>query len=204
MSRSFIDILTQTNNPISFLDHSSSKIISNMKIYIPAKVSSKSSSDDIAKSINDGEGILLLTDLPKAPFNEIQAALDGLNGRPDLVSRLNNAYKANLVYKDSFAAGKGGNSVDMKRVLDLSPERLEEISKNDPDLDLLKAGSLKNTLDYWEHLTKDVAPKIGLAVAQAIGSDDVLKDASYNYRMVDYYPRNSNDIESGPSLWRPS
>jgi hypothetical protein len=159
-----------------------------MKIYAPAKVSATSSCEDIAKSINNGTGVLLLTDLPKAPFAEIQAALDGLHARSDLVTRLNNAYQPNLVYKDSFASGNGGNSVDMKRVLDLSPERLSEISRNDPDLDLLKAGSLKDSLDYWEHLTNNVAPNISLAVAEAIGSDDVIKDASYNYRMVDYYP----------------
>jgi hypothetical protein len=70
-----------------------------MKIYTPAKISANSSSKDIAKSINNGNGILLLTDLPKAPFTEIQAALDGFHARPDLVTRLNEAYKANLVYK---------------------------------------------------------------------------------------------------------
>ena len=167
-----------------------------MKIYNPSKISVHFSSKDIAKAINDGKGIVLLTDLPKAPFIEIQDALDGLNARPDLVTRLNNAYKSNLVYKDSFASGKGGSCVDMKRVLDLSPERLSDISRNDPDLDLLKTGSLKDVLDYWELLTQTVAPKVGQAVAEAIGSEDVVKDASYNYRMIDYYPRNFKDIES--------
>ena len=47
-----------------------------------------------------------------------------------------------------------------------------------------------------ELLTQKVAPKVGQAVANAIGSEDVVKDASYNYRMIDYYPRNLNDIES--------
>lgn len=120
----------------------------NMKIYNPNKISANVSSGEIAKAINDGNGLVLLTDLPEAPFVEIQAALDGLNTRPDLVTRLNDAYKSNLVYKDSFASGNGGSCVDMKRVLDLSPERLREISRNDPDLDLLKTGSLKDVLAY--------------------------------------------------------
>eukprot|EP00956_Cyclotella_meneghiniana_P045862 scaffold388056_cov73-Cyclotella_meneghiniana.AAC.1 len=167
-----------------------------MKIYTPSKVSVNASPEDMAAAINSGNGILILSDLPKAPFTEFQSTLRGLSTRPDLVSRLNNAYKSNLVYKDSFANNNGGACVDMKRVLDLSPERLDEISRNEPNFDLLKTGSLKNTLDYWMSLTKDFAPKIGCAVAYAIGSDDVLKDASFNYRMVDYYPRDVNDINS--------
>jgi isopenicillin N synthase-like dioxygenase len=83
----------------------------------------------------------------------------------------------------------------MKCVLDLSPERLGKISRNDPDLDLLKVGSFKDSLDYSDHLTEKVAPKIGLAIAEAIGNNEVVKDASYNYRMVDYYPRETNYIE---------
>jgi len=165
-----------------------------MKLYYPASISFDSSSEDLSAAINDSKGIILLTNLPKAPFSEIQTAFDGLHARPDLVTRLNNAYMSNLVYKDSFSMGNGGASVDMKRVLDLSPERLGEITRNDPNLDLLKEGSLKETIEYWEHLKMNVAPKVGRAVADAIGSEDLLKDSAYNYRMVDYYPR-TDDVE---------
>jgi hypothetical protein len=172
-----------------------------MKICNPTRISASASPEALASAIEGSNGVLLITDLPKAPFAEIRSAFDGLASRQDLISRLNEAYKSNLVYKDSFADGKGGPTVDAKRVLDLSPERLEEITKNDPELDLLKVGSLKDTLDYWEHLRSEVAPKITRAVSDAIGSEDVAKDAAFNYRMVDYYSRDSSgnqDIAVAP------
>ena len=101
-----------------------------------------------------------------------------------LVAHLNRAYTKNLVHKDSFANGNGGPNVDMKRVLDLSPEQIEEMKKNDPDLALFHEGTLKTTLDYWADLKAGIAPKVVCAVYEAIGSDVVVKDAVLNYRMV--------------------
>ena len=40
----------------------------------------------------------------------------------------------------------------MKRVLDLSPERIEAIRMNDPDLAVLEEGALAKSLAYWEEL----------------------------------------------------
>lgn len=88
------------------------------------------------------------------------------------------------MHKDSFANGNGGPNVDMKRVLDLSPEQIEEMKKNDPDLALFHEGTLKTTLDYWADLKAGIAPKVVCAVYEAIGSDVVVKDAVLNYRMV--------------------
>lgn len=166
-------------------------------IFEPRIISANLSASDLAKAIGGNgleanEGVLLLTDLPKAPISEIQTAFDGLATRPDLSARLNMAYSKNLVYKDSFAIGKGGPNVDMKRVLDLSPERLEAIRANDPDLAVLEQGSLAASLAYWEHLRTEFAPKIVRAVADAVGSEDVVNDAAFNYRMVDYYERNQD------------
>ena len=171
-----------------------------MAIYHPNAVSALISATELAKAIDaeSSKGILLLKDLPKAPFTEIQAALSGLTSRPDISARLNKAYSKNLVHKDSFANGKGGPNVDMKRVLDLSPERIEAIRKNDPDLAILEHGALAKTLAYWEDLRTGVAAKISRAVADAVGSEDVIADAAFNYRMVDYYERASyeDDIDS--------
>lgn len=114
-----------------------------------------------------------------------------MNVHRDITERLNKAYTKNLVYKDAFADGKGGPTVDMKRVLDLSPERLEEIHRNDPELSIHE-GALGKTLTYWENLRTDICPKIVSAVADAIGSPDVKADAAFNYRMVDYYERQTN------------
>lgn len=135
----------------------------------------------------------MLTDLPSAPFGEIQSAFEHLSSRNDLTDRLNNAYKKNLVFKDSFANGNGGPQVDMKSVLDLSPERLDEIAHNDPDL-ALHQGSLGETLAYWELLRTTVAPKLVDAVADAVGCPSVKVDAAINYRMVDYYERQTDMV----------
>uniref|UniRef100_A0A7S2XZJ5 Isopenicillin N synthase-like Fe(2+) 2OG dioxygenase domain-containing protein n=1 Tax=Fibrocapsa japonica TaxID=94617 RepID=A0A7S2XZJ5_9STRA len=160
-------------------------------MFYPRRISASLSAAELAQAINDpqGKGVLLLTDLPKAPIPEIQSALDGLSRSPDITARLNNAYKKNLVYKDSFAAGKGGPKVDMKRVLDLSPERLEQIKKNDPNLAVIQEGSLAETLSYWENVRTSIAPKIVRAVADAVGTEDIVSDSAFNYRMVDYYER---------------
>lgn len=170
-----------------------------MTIFYPNAVSAALAPSELAKSIEveSSKGILLLTDLPKAPFAEIQAALSGLSSRPDISARLNKAYTKNLVYKDSFAKGKGGAMVDMKRVLDLSPERIDAIRKNDPNLVVLEEGALANSLKFYEEL-KSVSTKIVRAVADVIGSEDVVADAAFNYRMLDYYEREKyeDNIES--------
>ncbi len=164
-----------------------------MAIFHPNAISAAIAPTELAKAIEaeSSKGILLLTDLPKAPFTEIQAALSGLTSRPDISTRLNKAYSKNLVHKDSFANGKGGPNVDMKRVLDLSPERIEAMRKNDPDLAVLEEGALGKSLAYWEDLRTGAATKIARAVADAVGSEDVVTDAAFNYRMVDYYERAS-------------
>ena len=171
-----------------------------MTIFHPRSISARLGATQLAKviDIESPDGILLLTDLPKPPISEIQSALSGLATRPDLSDRLNKAYPKNLVYKDSFAFGKGGPKVDMKRVLDLSPERIEAIRKNDPELAVLEEGALTKCLEYWDNLRTKVAPKIVHALADAVGSEDVVLDASFNYRMVDYYDRDCchNDMDS--------
>lgn len=78
----------------------------------------------------------------------------------------------------------------MKRVLDLSPERLAKIESVDPEVvKLARAGSLGDTLEFWETLTEDLVPQLVNAVVTATGSPDVSSDAATNYRMVDYYAR---------------
>jgi len=175
-------------------------------IISPRTLSANLPVSDIADIINkyEGQGVFILSDLPKAPISEIRNAFDALAKRPDLTKRLNNAYSNNLVYKDSFSNGNGGPNVDMKRVLDLSPDRLDQIQKNDPDLSILKEGHLGETMKYWDHLKTDIAPKIVRAVADAIGSEDVVNDAAFNYRMVDYYDRHEvNNLDDGDSMVAP-
>ena len=47
-------------------------------------------------------------------------------------------------------------------------------------------------LSFWDSCTSILAPKLLLALAKASGSDGVLDDVHFNYRMVDYYERAAN------------
>lgn len=162
-----------------------------MKLSLPT-VSIDAPIDELAERINASNGILLLEDLPKAPFSSIRGLL---HHSAKHAVRLNKAYPKNLVYKDSFASGNGGPTVDRKRVLDLSPERLAVIEQVEPLLVCRdNDGSLKESLDFWESLQDVSTQKVLPALAKAIGSDDVLKDAAFNYRMVDYYQHDDDSI----------
>ena len=139
----------------------------------------------IAKSISDAsDGILWLDGVPEAPFDKIAEVLQSLVQDRSVGKRLNDAYSKNLVFKDSFANGNGGPTIDRKRVLDLSPERLAIIQEAEPDL-ILSHPDLSAVLHFWEE-SKCSTHKILKALALAIGSDDVVQDAAFNYRMVDY------------------
>ena len=67
--------------------------------------------------------------------------MDLIHEHPDLMHRLNSAYTKNLVFKDSFGCGKGGENVDEKRVMDLSQQRLAAIQAYD---DKIITGKLRN------------------------------------------------------------
>eukprot|EP00951_Prasinocladus_malaysianus_P001739 scaffold12273_cov29-Prasinocladus_malaysianus.AAC.2 len=48
-------------------------------------------------------GVLHVTGLAPAPFDDIRCAMDKVAGNPSLAERANKAYTQNLVWKDSFA-----------------------------------------------------------------------------------------------------
>jgi hypothetical protein len=154
----------------------------NMKLSL-STISIHADIQELAECIERCNGLLILKDLPTAPFESV---LDLLQHASWFKERLNEAYPKNLVYKDSYAAGNGGPTVDRKRVLDLSPERLAEIAKSEPAL--VDAPLLQQPLKFFQTFQDLVAEKVLPALAKAIGSDDVLDDVAYNYRMVDYYP----------------
>ena len=100
-------------------------------VFVPIGVSFDSSVEDISAIIESTGpvGIFTVKDLPcDAPFDCIGKVFDTLQQSIGIGKILNAAYTRNLVYKDSFAAGNGGTDVDMKRVLDLSPERMAIIA----------------------------------------------------------------------------
>jgi isopenicillin N synthase-like dioxygenase len=115
--------------------------------------------------------------------------LTAIHESKDIGNRLNAAYTNNLVYKDSFGTGNGGNTVDMKRVLDLSPERIDAIKTADPTIGQEIGEELDTALDFWQNCAQHVTPKLIEALVSAIGSPDVATDAHCNYRCVDYYSR---------------
>ena len=153
------------------------------KVSLSAPVSKVAAAIESARN-----GVLVITDLPQAPIFSIKEVFDELKASKEIGDRLNKAYTKNLVYKDSFAAGQGGAHVDQKRVLDLSPERLEQIKQAEPTLASMTLDELTTTLAFWEDCASKVMPKILEATSLAIGCD-VGADAHCNFRMVDYYPR---------------
>jgi len=171
-----------------------------MKLYLPTVDIDSASVDGIASLITQAPlGALWVKNLPHAPFDKIEKILSHLasdNGR-HLGDRLNQAYTKNMVFKDAWAVGKGGPSVDRKRVLDLSPERLEAIAESDPQVLMVakQTTELSQVLNFWQE-TVDCTQKLLKAVAIGIGSDNVLDDVAFNFRMVDYYSHNDQETEA--------
>ena len=145
-------------------------------------VSISASTTEVADAIKNSNGLLFLTDVGLAPMRQIQDTMDQLAAAPHVGRALNEAYTKNKVYKDSFGSGQGGDTVDQKSVLDLSPERIEKIKEAAPDL-------AAEWLPFWEHLRENVSPAIIAALSEAVGSDVQPLSSHCNYRMVDYYER---------------
>lgn len=170
-----------------------------MKLQIPT-IDLHSDVGDIAAVISTARlGALWVKNLPQVPFEKIGKILSHLasNDGRQLGNRLNKAYTNNLVFKDAWALGKGGPSVDRKRVLDLSPERLAVIAETDLEvLDIAEKNTeLLQVLDFWQD-TADSSEKLLKALAVAIGSNDILDDVAFNFRMVDYFSHNDGELEA--------
>lgn len=76
---------------------------------------------------------------------------------------------------------------------------MESISAKEPSLIEAAGAPLTSALAFWDNLRTSVAPKLLHALAASSGSNDVLIDAHFNYRMVDYYsrPRDSTPPRCG-------
>ena len=104
--------------------------------------------------------------------------------RPDLGDRANAAYKNNLVYKNAYSAGNGGAGVDEKRVIDLSPARLDTIVSVDAGLGEEIGAPLLDSVRFFDRVRTEVAPKLLEAVSQVVGDPTLVKDNLTNYRFV--------------------
>jgi len=148
-----------------------------------------------AVSTNGKQGFIYLTDLPNCPLGDLKEAFDQIDQNPCLGERLNSAYTRNLIYKDSFKQGYGGENIDMKRVLDLSPSRLTEINKVDPNVVGEIGSSLNSTLAWYSDLSTLVKSKLLESVAIATSNPSLVNDDAHtNFRMLDYYERPLNSV----------
>ena len=106
--------------------------------------------------------------------------------RPELGDRANAAYKNNLVYKNAYSAGNGGAGVDEKRVIDLSPARLDTIVRVDAGLGEEIGAPLLDSVRFFDRVRTEVAPKLLEAVSQVAGDPTLVMDNMTNYRWEFY------------------
>ena len=78
-------------------------------MFSPRSVSINSSLAELANQFCQygKTGVIQLTGFPAAPLGMISKLFDLISSEPEISQRFNDAYKNRLVYKDSFAAGKG-------------------------------------------------------------------------------------------------
>ena len=91
-------------------------------------------------------------------------------GDPSFTERANAAYTKNLIWKDSFGQGRGGDAVDQKRVLDLSLQRIDAIVSCEPTLGQELGQPLETSLGFFDRLHREVVPTLQKAVAMAAGN----------------------------------
>lgn len=164
-----------------------------MKLSVP-HISIQASAAELAQCIETSDGLLILDDLPVAPFDDI---LTLLQDSSDVTTRLNQAVEV-PVYNDSNSEYKPGSRL---RSIDLSPAKLEAIDKVDPDL--IQAPALTKPMDFFTTFHDVVNQKLLPALALAIGTsaqEDLQEDVVYNYRMLDYYPNANEKHATAPRL----
>eukprot|EP00603_Paraphysomonas_imperforata_P008716 CAMPEP_0114431986 /NCGR_PEP_ID=MMETSP0103-20121206/10908_1 /TAXON_ID=37642 ORGANISM="Paraphysomonas imperforata, Strain PA2" /NCGR_SAMPLE_ID=MMETSP0103 /ASSEMBLY_ACC=CAM_ASM_000201 /LENGTH=334 /DNA_ID=CAMNT_0001601619 /DNA_START=29 /DNA_END=1033 /DNA_ORIENTATION=+ len=152
------------------------------------------------RTAGEGAGYLILTDLPQHPdFSAVQSLFQDFESNADYEKRANSAYSKNLVFKDSFSQGYGGPLVDQKRVLDLSPERLNVITVKDKMLLGDLGTSLQTCTSFFESTSKTVALRLLSSLASIVGNKFDEKEYRFNYRLAKYYERpSSKAAESQP------
>ena len=151
---------------------------------------------ELTECIERSDGVLFVKDLPEAPFEQIQ---DLLQKATSVTNRLNQACPNNLIYKDAdHATRNGALKVDRKCSLDLSPERLVSIAKVDPEV--VQAEALEQPLSFYDDFKDTVTRKLIPAFAKVIGSDNMLDDVAFSFRMLDYYPSQNENKATAPRL----
>ena len=155
----------------------------------PPRISLLASAGDMASamaaSMGACGGVFEVADLAAdlcAPFPSIGELFRVMDARPELGERANAAYRSNLVYKNAYSAGNGGAGVDEKRVIDLSPSRLDTIVRVDARLGDDVGAPLLDSVRFFDRVRTEVAPKLLEAAAAVVGDPTLLEDNRTNYR----------------------
>ena len=91
--------------------------------------------------------------------------------------------KATLIFnKDAYGDGNGGKNIDEKKVIDLSPSRLDTIVSVDPELANEFGESLDEALGFFNKVRTDIAPKVLCALSKVVGDPSLAHDGMVNYR----------------------
>ena len=155
------------------------------KIKLP-KLSLKENdiAQEMSKAMADAGGAFEVTDFDEinAPFEAIKELFKKMAEDPQLAPRANAAYTNNLVFKDAYGAGNGGATVDEKKVIDLSPSRLDTIVQVDADLASEFGKPLQVSLEFFDQVRSEVAPRLLSALSKVIGDSGLASDGMVNYR----------------------
>jgi isopenicillin N synthase-like dioxygenase len=173
--------------------------------YTPPTISYVCSPSEFAaavRSVGTHGGLLRVSDLPVAPIMHIQCAFDDLHDAAQTGKSADPIYSPELVLKDACATAAGiesAHSADPKRIIDLNPERLaaaedrllSQASSCDGLAETSPQAALRAITRFWRELCDSVAPKLTAAIVSASSCPLIANDSHFDFRMVDYYERDS-------------
>ena len=130
----------------------------------------------------------------KAPHSSISTLFDRLNASPELATRLNATYPKRGVFK---TAGLTNALADQKTTIDLSAARLQRLTTLAPELIGQLGTEFTDVLDFFNAVERELVPAVMKATSDAAGIDMAMlhRERNHNYRMVDYFTKESNQSE---------
>jgi len=137
----------------------------------------------------------------KAPLSSVSTLFDRLNASPELATRLNATYPKRGVFK---TAGLTNALADQKTTIDLSAASLEKISTLAPELIGQLGTEFTDVLDFFKAVEGELVPTVMQATSDAAGIDMATLhcERNHNYRLVDYFTKQSDHGEEAASAER--
>lgn len=166
----------------------------------PSTLSWSAQDGELCKQLADAEeGICIIQDIGlEAPTLSIKNIFRKIHGDPELSQRLNDVYPTRGIFKDG--SKKSLQNVDQKVAFDLSPSRLGAILKNDLDLVNDLGDDFRQILTFYGSVQEKIIPRLIGLTEKAINDGremNIHQQMNYNYRLVDYYPVQSNTSRCG-------